>query len=277
MTDIQTPVSYYGGKQKMIYHIVPLMPKHQVYTEAFFGGGTVYWAKPSVENETINDRLDYVVNFYQILKSRFDELKVMIDSSLMSRTLHKRAMAAMKADQIDPVERAWAFWYVTNFSFAHKIGGGLKYGRDPKTVEADILHRKKERFTEALQKRIEHTYIENIDGIEVIKKRDCKAAFHYVDPPCPGSQQGHYSGYGWDEYEDLLKALSKTKGKFMLSNYPSELLDKYIRDNGWKARVVKREIRLSQGKSDKVKSEMMVMNYNPAPVLFELPPDSLMG
>lgn len=35
---MKTPISYYGGKQTMLKHILPLIPQHRVYTEAFCGG-----------------------------------------------------------------------------------------------------------------------------------------------------------------------------------------------------------------------------------------------
>jgi hypothetical protein len=34
--------TYYGGKQKMLRHILPLIPEHKIYSEAFFGGGAVF-------------------------------------------------------------------------------------------------------------------------------------------------------------------------------------------------------------------------------------------
>ena len=49
----RTPISYYGGKQTMLPHILPLIPEHTIYTEAFFGGGAVFWAKQPVKTEII--------------------------------------------------------------------------------------------------------------------------------------------------------------------------------------------------------------------------------
>ena len=43
---MRTPISYYGGKQRMASKIVALMPPHTVYVEPFFGGGAVFFAKP---------------------------------------------------------------------------------------------------------------------------------------------------------------------------------------------------------------------------------------
>ena len=41
---MRTPISYYGGKQTMLKHILPLIPRHRIYTEAFCGGAAVLFA-----------------------------------------------------------------------------------------------------------------------------------------------------------------------------------------------------------------------------------------
>ena len=68
---------------------------------------------------------------------------------------------------------------------------------------------------------MEQTQIESNDACTVITSRDAVDAFHYVDPPYIDSNQGHYGGYGKDDYINLLKTLAKVKGKFLLSSYPS--------------------------------------------------------
>lgn len=52
---MRTPISYYGGKQTMLKHILPLIPSHKIYTEAFCGGAAVLFAKRPSEAEIIND------------------------------------------------------------------------------------------------------------------------------------------------------------------------------------------------------------------------------
>lgn len=71
----RTPISYYGGKQTMLPYILPLIPKHEIYTESFFGGGAVFWAKTPVKTEIINDFNANVYNFYKVLKNDFQKLK----------------------------------------------------------------------------------------------------------------------------------------------------------------------------------------------------------
>ena len=142
--NIKTPISYYGGNQSVISHILPLVPQHEVYTEVYFGGGTVFFAKDPVYNETINDKLDIVINFYRILKTNYRQLKKLIDISLISRTMHIQAMhIAQGKTPADNVTRAWAFWYTCNFSFSCKIGGGIKYANEKNTIVPVTLRNKK--------------------------------------------------------------------------------------------------------------------------------------
>ncbi len=68
----------------------------------------------------------------------------------------------------------------------------------------------------------------------MIKSRDHKEAFFYCDPPYIAEQpvnQGHYAGFTPEDYIVLLDTLSNIKGKFLLSNYPSTILDTYIKRN----------------------------------------------
>jgi len=94
----RTPISYYGGKQTMLPHILPLIPPHSVYTESFFGGGAVFWSKKKAKIEIINDFNANVYNFYFILKNKFSELKRLVESSIISREVYKSALVISHHD-----------------------------------------------------------------------------------------------------------------------------------------------------------------------------------
>lgn len=258
----RTPISYYGGKQSLLSHILPLIPPHEVYTETFFGGGSVFFAKDKVKNETINDQLDIVINFYQVVKSNFKSLKKLIEATLISRTQHLQALSMIRNKKyFSAVQLAWAFWVCSNFSYGNKIGGGIKYSNHQSTVVPEALRNKKKRFTDWLVNRLEDAYIECGDAIKVLKSRNVSNAFHYIDPPYFNADMGHYGGYTENNLIDLLQTCETLTGRFLLSNYNSEVLDCYITKNGWYKKEVTHRLKAPR-KSGVAKVEVLVSNYS---------------
>lgn len=73
---------------------------------------------------------------------------------------------------------------------------------------------------------------------------------------------GHYGGYTEDDYENLLRSLPGLAGKFLLSSYPSEILNKYIEANGWKFRDIEMHLSVGKDKAGERKIERLVWNYD---------------
>lgn len=274
-TKVKTPIVYYGGKTAILNHILEMVPVHEVYTETFFGGGAVFWAKDPVKNETINDRLDIVINFYRVLCSDFKKLKKLIDATLIGRSIHTEALQIIKAhrqgNKVCKVRLAWAFWLATNFAYSNKIGGGYKYSNHMSVAVPATLRHRKNQFTELLVKRIENAYIENDDAVKILQSRNVKKAFHYIDPPYPNADQGHYSGYTFEDYEKLLQwCATKCKGNFLLSSYNSEMLTEFTITNGWFKKEITHRISGSknmnprkgrEAKGKFTKTEVLISNY----------------
>jgi DNA adenine methylase len=259
---MHTPITYYGGKYSMLKHIIPLIPPHKIYTESFFGGGAVFFAKEPAESEIINDINHMVINFYEIIKTDFEALKEKIESTMFSRATYTIAWTIYRMPHLfSKTIRAWAFYVATNMGFACTIGswGFDKYGKRQKA-----FLNKKLRFNEDILNRLEHTEIECNDACKVISSRDAVDAFHYVDPPYIDTHQAHYGGYGKEEYEQLLMTLSHIKGKFLLSSYPSELLKKYTEQFGWYTKSFSQPLssqKVQEGSSRKLKTEVLTANY----------------
>jgi len=95
------------------------------------------------------------------------------------------------------------------------------------------IHNKRLNFGPHLTERLDITQIECNDALRVIESRDSEVTFHYVDPPYIDSNCGHYSGYTRIDFEALLMTLARLKGKFLLSSYPSDLLESYRAKHGW--------------------------------------------
>jgi DNA adenine methylase len=254
---LKTPITYYGGKQQMLRYILPLIPKHKIYTEAFFGGGAVFWAKEPAKVEFINDINGEVINFYKVLKCNYSELKREIDATLHSEFQQKNAKQIyFHPEGYSDVKRAWALWILSLQSFYSILGSTWKCAKESSLTTQ--VQRRKEAFMEVYAKRLEHTSIFCRDALNVIKQTDSKDAFHYVDPPYFNADMGHYGGYTPEDFEKLLLLLTTLKGKFMLSSYPSELLSSFVQRTGW--RMI--EFDLARPAGGGRKTEVLTMNYD---------------
>ncbi len=258
---MKSPIIYYGGKSSMLPHIRKIRPEHKVYTEVFFGGGAEFFDKEPTTNETINDKLDIVVNFYEQLRKNFKELKALIMSTLISRTQYDKAMLMIKNKQLfSSVELAWAFWMCCNFSYGNKIGGGIKFSNQQWTEVPKILNKKKNEFIELLVNRIENTHIENRDAVKVLNSRNTPEAYHFIDPPYINADQGHYKGYDLYEYKSLLNFCGSCKGKFILCGYMSDVLQQHIEHYGWNHEAFTFNNK-GMRKKDKSKHEILTWNF----------------
>ena len=172
----RTPISYYGGKQTMLPYILPLIPKHEVYTESFFGGGAVFWAKTPVKTEIINDFNANVYNFYKVLQTRFVELQTLVQQSVVSREAYKSALVIYHAPfAFTEVQRAWAFWYTTNCGFSNQVGN-CRITTSSKNVSS--LKNKITTFTDTYSARLQGVQIDNNDATEIIARYDTPNTFH---------------------------------------------------------------------------------------------------
>jgi len=200
---------------------VPLIPKHTVYAEPFAGGAAVMFAKPwpDVTNtdhyrEVINDIDGDLVNFYRQLRDNGSEL-----CRLLSLTLHSEEeyRTAKDLDFGDDLERARRYYVNIQQSFSYKLHGGWSRGKSTRNDAATWMN-KIDRLPEYID-RMRSVNISNTCALKFIEQWDSPQTFFYCDPPYPGSDQGHYSGYTLDEYRRLIENLSDIKGSFILSNY----------------------------------------------------------
>ena len=260
-TLLKTPITYYGGKQNMLRHILPRIPVHNVYTEPFCGGAAIFWSKGPSKVEVINDLNDELINFYKVLQTRFKELLKLVKTTLHSRKLHHQAWSVYSEPAgHDEVVRAWALWVLSTQSFGSQLSGSWGFDKSKGTVARKVMNKKKT-FTEALTERLELTQIECRDAIDVIRLYDTPETFHYVDPPYPNTNQGHYKGYTTDDLEKLLDRLTKVEGKFLLSNYPQDIITRHVEQYGWHQKHFKMSLCASKKSVKGSKIEVLTANY----------------
>jgi DNA adenine methylase len=259
---MKTPISYYGGKINMLKHILPLIPEHKIYTESFFGGGAVFFAKVPVESEVINDISNMVINFYRIARFDMSSLKEKIEGTLFSRSSYTVALSIYRMPHLfNKLHQAWAFYVGCNMGFSAGIGS---WGYDKYGSRLKAFQNKQMSFDERIVERLATAQIECNDACKVILSRDTPDTFHYVDPPYVDTHQGHYRGYCKSDFRRLLITLTKIKGKFLLSSFPSELLDEFVKAHGWYSKSFVKNLsayKAEKGQTRPKKIEVLTANY----------------
>lgn len=258
---MRAPVKYYGGKTRMLPHLLPMIPEHRIYVEAFCGGASLFWAKEPSTIEVLNDINGNVVNFYAVMKYDFEELFTCIDNSLHCEHSFQKAKEIFhNPDGWGRVERAWAFWVSCNQSFASEAANSFQWVKnkhDNWHPAVSVDNRKKE-FHQYFS-RLDRVAIMNRDAVQMLIDRDGTDTFFYLDPPYVGARQGHYKGYTQKHFDDLLEALTKIKGKFLLSSYRNDALSEATSSERWNQKEINQRLGVAGGTKRKI--EVLTWNY----------------
>lgn len=198
---MKSPIGRIGGKSKLASVIVDLIPSDiKVYVELFFGGGSVFFKREKDPNilEVINDIDPIVYKIFKGLQTRANYI-----NNNIHRTISYDYYQTIKnkKDVISLLE-------LTKSSF---------YGQHYKgfTKSKDRVVNIKTDFTKYAD-RLKNVVILNDDFNNVIKKYNTKDAFFYLDPPYENAGVNKdYKDYV--EPIDVLKAVKKIKGRFMIS------------------------------------------------------------
>lgn len=261
---MKTPITYYGGKQTLANDIVSMIPKHRIYCEPFFGGGAVFFHKQPSYLEVINDQSSVLMTFYHQVQENFEQLHSLIMPQLYSESDYMLAKQIyLNPNGHEPVRVAWAVWMVFNFSFASTVRGGWRWSNGSTGSHAAIMmQNKKAIIQQSLYNRLKYVQISCHDALQVISQRDTPDTFFYLDPPYPGSDQKHYSGYTMSHFEQLLQVLGSIKGRFILSNYNSDLLQDYVTRYQWNTRAIELNLSVSNLLRGRKKTEWLIWNYD---------------
>ena len=79
-----------------------------------------------------------------------------------------------------------------------------------------------------------------------------------------GAEQKHYKGYKKEDFKRLLDVLSGIQGKFILSNFNSDILQEYCEANNWNNKVISLKSMIpALVHKPRRKYEVLVWNYTP--------------
>lgn len=251
--------NYPGGKFSMADWIIDRFPDHDCYVEVFGGSAAVLSQKEPSNSEVLNDRDGDIVQFFEVLRDRPDELIAWLRNTPHSRELHRKYGQAFyngyRPD--DPVERAGRFWYLRETSFGAKYESLSGYNGSVKRNVARRTRNKREQLRE-YSRRFDHVQIENLDFESLFDRYDSDRTLFYCDPPYVEEGDALYSGDDFD-HRRFVDCLAELEGDWIVSytDLPPQLEEVAVRIDEREQRY-----RIAQGDGwEKTNTERLVMNY----------------
>lgn len=229
---------YHGGKFRLSQWILSFFPEHRIYVEPFGGAASVLLQKPRSYMDVYNDLDGEIVNLFMVARDLGEKLVSAIELTPFSRDEFKLAYEVTT----DPVERARrlvvrSFMGHGSNSHNHKTGF-RRHSRKSGTSPCHDWKNYPRALLEIID-RLQGVVIENRDALALIAEQDHEETLFYLDPPYVFSTRDKGTDYKFEmtdqqhfEFAELLHSL---KGMVVLSGYGSDLYDKELFKNWFRA------------------------------------------
>ncbi len=212
-----------GNKKNIADKIIQYFPDHKIYIELFFGAGGMFFNKPKVKYNFLNDIDSDIFNLFMMVKNRRHELYKAIDLLPIDQNL----MQYWKKNQEeDLIYKAVRFLFISNFTYLSK-GYNLKFTAD--NTKKVLLSRIEPTFKYMSDAKFMSVDFRDVlskisfqDNSDLCKKSDC---FIYSDPPYVNTD-GWYTYNSFSEHDviDNLELLIDSDIKFAISEFDNPFI-----------------------------------------------------
>jgi len=239
-------IRWHGGKWMIAPWILPFLPPHETYTEAFGGGASILFRKErATKAEIYNDLDETLIRLFKVLQdpAKAERLVELLRLTPYSRKEFEWAYEPTD-DDVEAARRtlvrSWMGYGSDGTAGVYKTGFRSIVNQAGKTPAGEWVN-----YVATIDRTIERIRGVNIecrDAFKVLEQYDGPETLHYVDPPyLPSTRSAgnRRRGAGFhvyqhelqiDDHVRLLETLRSLDGMVILSGYPSELYDDALPD-----------------------------------------------
>lgn len=288
---INSPFRYAGGKFYARKLILAHVPRHTAYIEPFAGGGSIFFAKPKVEFNQLNDIDGELINVYLIIRDFPSELIEFLKKRPfdISRIPEELTQSVLVGDPMpatkelhsffkhhyvpqNNLERAGRWFYLNRTSYSGIMnvqnmywGYGDKYSMQPKNWGKNILR---------TSQKLQGIEITNLDFEYVIDNAP-DGALLFIDPPYYSADQDKFYQHYFSKQDHfrLVNCLMRNNDRLQLfityDNTP-EIRELYnwmpeMHDQEWNYCIQRTDDQKNgtTKKGERYKGkELFILNYN---------------
>ena len=211
------PFRYPGGKHYAIDLLRPFWEAvpHDEYREPFAGGATVFFNKPPVKFNWLNDLDHELMIAYRIMSDPVQRAQLigLVSAEVASKERWKEMFLFQPRTAL---EVAYKYFYLNRTSFSGKLVSPAWGYRPKRSLPPERWH---ERINPCGEK-LENVTTTTGDFTEVISApaRE-KSVLMYVDPPyfAPPKKKHYRNGFELEDHQRLSNRLRETNHKFFLT------------------------------------------------------------
>lgn len=262
-------IGWIGGKQKIAKKLISMFPAHSAYAEVFFGGGGVFFNKPKVEYNVINDINSNLTNMYIIMRDKADQFWNYAHYFLYSKDLFKLCYEKYKSVEwkdMSDVQRAVIFYFLIRTSYNKNVNAG-HMSKDQSYSIWDEYHR-----VIGIGERLQNVFIDNrsyrefIENVLKLTTTSRRKTLFYLDPPYVIAEKTDYYEYlfSTSEHSDLAYRcddINKQGHYFMLSYEDTQIVRDLYRNYEISSIEFSYSMATGSGKAVKKGKEIIVTNY----------------
>lgn len=231
---------YYGGKWRIGSWIVDHFPQHTCYVEAFAGGASVLLQKQPSRIEVLNDLNRDVINFFDVLRDKPEQLIRAISLTPYAREELRRARTEPGDDPVDQARRFYVCCWQSFGSGTGTSSTGWRYqiGTGDNSRASAVGSWNDTQHLWLVAERLKQVQIECDDAYKVIQRYDSAGTLFYLDYPYVHSTRYNNSsrkGYSHEmtdeDHRRFASLVRECRGFVIVSGYASELYDEIY--GGW--------------------------------------------
>jgi DNA adenine methylase len=250
-----------GNKKKIAEQIQGYFPEHKIYIEPFFGAGGMFFYKPKVKYNIINDLDSDVFNLFQVVSLQKEEF----EKQFYAMPIHSDLLDYWKEnEETDPIRKALRFLLRSNFTYS---GTGTALIFTFADSKGQLL-----KMINETNKMLFGVQFDNDDFRRFLRKPNFTKgknfrgeSFIYCDPPYLETTDNYSHSFKEEDSNDLFNSLKDSGCKFAMSEFDHPFILDQAKEKGLNIIYIGERNNLKNKRT-----EILVTNYeNNQKSLFE--------
>lgn len=215
-----------GNKSKIAKDIQEFFPPHKIYIEPFFGAGGMFFNKPKVDCNIMNDIDSDVFNLFNVISTKKEDLEELF----LITPKHQDLLNYWKENQeVEDVRKALRFLFLSNYTYMGKQDTlRLNSRNDVKQLYKGLQTVNEKMFEVQFANMDFRKFLKSVS----IEQQEIKKTFIYCDPPYLKTVNTYSHSFNENDSNDLFDSLKNTGCKFAISEFNNDFVMNQAKERG---------------------------------------------